>query len=230
VTQTPQASEGISMRSTCLRATSLLVLSLLAPAAVAAQEPASPTATATPVAEAVERAPVVVDGRRLFVVAGVTAFPAAKRAAFIADGIRDLARDPAFDPATLTVVEEERETRIMAGERRLFRLFDVDAEIEGVDRRILAEVCVTATRQAIVDYRAVRTPDAVRAALWKAAVASLVGLGALVLAVLATRAIDRRLARRFRDRVKSLTISSFELVRAERLWGVVRGAVRLPCA
>jgi len=45
--------------------------------------------------------------------------------------------------------------------------------------------------------------------------------------VLATRAIDRRLARRFRDRVKSLTISSFELVRAERLWGVVRGAVRL---
>jgi small-conductance mechanosensitive channel len=210
-----------------------LLLALTATAVAAQEAPGSagesgpPARTAFVGESTVDSAPVVVDGRKLFIVAGVTAFPAAKRAGIIADAIRDLAADPAFDPATISVEEGERDTRFLARGRRLFRFTDTDAEIEGVDRRILVELYLNVIRSTIVDYRAARTREALAASAWQAGIATGVALVALGLLVIGIRMLDRRLERRFRDRVRAVKISSFELVRAERLWGFVRGAVRL---
>jgi hypothetical protein len=53
-------------------------------------------------------APVVIDGRVLFRVRGVTAFPAAERAAAIAQRIRAVAEDRAIPPSALHLVANDR--------------------------------------------------------------------------------------------------------------------------
>ena len=206
----------------------LAVLLTLAAGAAWAQTPTSARARAAGVSESgVDFAPVVVDGRVLFVVTGITALPAAQRAATIAEGIRELARDPGFDPATLTIEQAERESRVFAGEQRLFRILDADAELEGVDRRAVTELSVAAVRRAIVDYRAARAPQAFRAALWRAAGAAAGLLVVVVLVVSAGRAVRRRVERRLAERARGVAIGSYELVRAERLWGFVRASLRI---
>ena len=69
-------------------------------------------------------APVVVDGTVLFTVRGVSALPAAKRAARVAKNIVQAARDPAIDPAAIQAVEAGGMTAIMAGDSRLTAVVD----------------------------------------------------------------------------------------------------------
>ena len=61
-------------------------------------------------------APVVIDGRVLFRVRGVTAFPAAERAATIAQRIRAVAEDRAIPPRAIHLVANDHWTEIVGGE------------------------------------------------------------------------------------------------------------------
>ncbi len=173
-----------------------------------------------------ETAPVILDGVPLFDVAGITTFPAARRAETIADRIQDLARDRAFDPATLAILGSDSELRIGTEGRPLFRVTSADAEVQRLDQRLVAELCLARTREAIVAYRAARTREALASAAWRAAIASAVAL----LAFLALRFMFRRLnlwiERRYASRVKSVTIRSFELLGAGRILLIVRGVFR----
>ena len=63
----------------------------------------------------VQSAPVLVDGQRLFLLRGVTAYPAEQRAAAVRDKIIALAQDESFDPNTISVVEHDDHYAIMAG-------------------------------------------------------------------------------------------------------------------
>lgn len=166
----------------------------------------------------VETAPVVVDGVELFSLRGVSAFPAARRAAAVADRIRDLAGDSAFDPAGIELAHGDRDTRLVAGERLVLRLFDADAELEGIDRRVLAEMCEHRIRESILRYRAARTREALVSAAARSGVATVVAALVLFVFLRLARALRRWLERRYQDRVRAVTISSFEVVRVERLW------------
>jgi small-conductance mechanosensitive channel len=175
-------------------------------------------------------APVEVDGRTLFSVAGIPSFPAPRRAAIVSQRIRELADDAAFDPATLQVTTGELDSKIGAGERIVIRVLDADGEIEGLDRRVLAEVFLRSIQQSIQEYRAARTSEALGSATTRAGIATLAVAIVVVLVLLLAGALKRWLERRYRERVHAVTISSFEVVRAERLWGFVRGAARLATA
>jgi small-conductance mechanosensitive channel len=174
-----------------------------------------------------DSASVVVDGRSLFPLRGIAAFPAAQRAAQVAARIRELARDPAFDPAALALTDTEAGTQIGAGGRAVVRITDLDAEIEGVDRRALAEVCLVQIRTAIGAYHAARTREALIASTWRAAVATLVAALAFVVILRGTRWLRAFLERRYRARLHAVTISSFEVLRAERIWMLVGSVSRL---
>lgn len=125
--------------------------------ALACATPATAQESAGSVAPAPERvAPVVLDGETLFRVRGVSAYPAERRAAEIRARIVELARDETFDIAALGVEEGDEGSRIKAGETILFRVYDVDAELEGIARPLLAAVLVSKTREAVTEYREVR--------------------------------------------------------------------------
>jgi small-conductance mechanosensitive channel len=110
------------------------------------------------------------------------------------------------------------------------RLVDDDAGIEGLERSAYAKIASERIAAAIATYRASRTREALIASAWRAAAATVVAAVVLLVLFWGLRALRALVERRYRERVKTLTISSFEVLRAERIWAVVRGVVRLLAA
>ena len=157
-------------------ATLLLALSTLA----AAQTGASAGDAHALAAEQVDSAMVEIDGEPLFRVIGVSALPAARRAARIAERIEALAKDRQFDPATLSIIDDNG-LAIVTGSTTVMRVVEADATLEGVSRVTLANANLVRVRQAILDHRAARTREAFlggagRALAAAAVAAALVGL------------------------------------------------------
>jgi small-conductance mechanosensitive channel len=214
------------MRAVSFRVLASFAIVLVSAAPGVAQPAPAPAASQVAADAPVDTAPVTVDGRHLFSVRGIPAFPARERADAIVDRILDLARDRTFDPATLDATVEERGTRIGPSDRLVMILTDADAELEGVDRRLVAEVFVGKIRQAIADYRADRAPQALVSKAWRALLAT--AIAAVLL--LAVRWLIRALLHwleRYHERMHAVTISSFEVVKAERIRAAVRWAVRV---
>jgi small-conductance mechanosensitive channel len=209
-----------------VRSLLLVGLWLALPVAVRGEDPAA-KADLHENGAVVEVVPVVIDGETLFSLRGITAYPAGRRAAEVTSRIREVARDPRFDPATLSLAEVARATLVMAGETRVLAVFEADAELEAVDRLTLAEVYVSEIRQAILDYRRARTREALLDSTGGAATATAVAALLFFLVVRSVRSVHRWIERHYRERIQSLKIKSFEVVRAERLWGVVDTALRL---
>lgn len=171
-------------------------------------------------------APVVVDGRTLMRLRGISAFPAARRAAGVSQRIEAVAGDRAVDPATLRVVDADDRTNVLAGETPVLSVFDDDARAEGMaDRRLLAEVYRGAIAQAIVQYREERSPGFVGRRI----VVTLVVIGVLAAALVALRFGAARLTaltrRRLSDRIEAVEVRSFNLVTANHLERTVEGLI-----
>jgi len=168
---------------------------------------------------------VVIDGRELFRVRGNTAFPPELRAQRIAARIKALGETEKFRTEDLKAVESEFGTAIYAGRERVLVVTESDARLEGVARAVLSDEYLVRVREAIDAYRVARTRDALTTSALKS-------LGAVAVFVLATtlviglwRRLHAALEQRYRDRVRSLGIQSFQIVRAERIWGALRAAL-----
>ena len=171
-------------------------------------------------------APVVIDGRELFRVRGFAGYPAEQRAGLIAQRIVAVARDASVPPSVKASRSPEG-LRLAAGDRQLMAVVEADARLEGLQPEILASVYVPRIEQAISAYRDARAPAVVWRAVQQAALATLLLLVAIVLARAGLGRLDRRIARGFDERIRSVQIQSFEIVRAQRLRGLLRGATRL---
>src|SRR5690242_18776211 len=99
----------------------VLIVGLVGLADVAAQEPAAPAPASAPAASEaeIETAPVDLDGTVLFRVRGVSSLPAAERARLIHDRLAAVAADGSIPVDSLRVVDDERVSRIRAGDRVL---------------------------------------------------------------------------------------------------------------
>ncbi len=202
----------------------LITLALCWQARVAAQD--------TEAAQAGEPAvaPVVIDGDTLFSVRGVSSFPAERRAGRITEAIRGFAADRAVPPESLVIEETALGSVLSAGGKRLMALVDADAELEGVSRSLLAEAYRQRIAEAVVEYRREREP----ATLWRSAARAIAAtLGTLLVLWIASRALRRlrsALDRRYRARISSVQIQSFEIVRAEQLWQALHRAINVLAA
>jgi small-conductance mechanosensitive channel len=202
----------------------LVALAVCWQARVAAQDPEAAQAGEPAVA------PVIIDGDTLFSVRGVSSFPAERRAGRITEAIRGFAADRAVPPESLVVEETALGSVLRVGGKRLMGLVDADAELEGVSRSVLAEVYRQRIAEAVVEYRREREP----ATLWRNAVRALAAtLMTLVVLWIASRALRRlrsALDRRYRAKVSSVQIKSFEIVRAEQLWQALHRAINVLAA
>jgi small-conductance mechanosensitive channel len=123
--------------------------------------------------------------------------------------------------------QTDHESRVVAGSTPLVRLFDADGDVEMVGRKALARVSLPIIHDAIVAYRAARTREALLGSAGRSAVAFLLAVLAGCAVLLLARWGERRLESRLRQRIQSLAIQSFEVLRAERLWRLVRDFGRL---
>ncbi|MBS1247096.1 MAG: MscS Mechanosensitive ion channel, partial [Proteobacteria bacterium] len=142
---------------------------------------ASATETVTPAGpeetEEVVVAPVKLDGVALLRVRGISSFPAEKRAALIAGRIEALAADRRFSPTALRVEEAQGASRILAGDQLVLNVTDADAQLEGINRPLLASVYLQRIGEAISSYRRDREPEKIlRGSLFAVAVFVVLGL------------------------------------------------------
>jgi small-conductance mechanosensitive channel len=206
----------------------VLAVAILLPSAAwaAGEGPTAEDDAAVALEGAVDSAQVEVDGMPLFRVRGIVAYPAQKRAETIADRIVALARDRAFDPQDVVIVESEGAVAVMGGELRVMMLVDADAALEGVSKSELALIVQGRIREAIVRYRSNRTSDALLSSTWKALAATGVVALALVLVLTLWRRLDARVTERVHRRMQELKVESLKLVRLEDVGQVVRAILR----
>ena len=171
----------------------------------------------------VQSAAVEIDGREIFRVRGVASFPAERRAEGVASRIRALAVDAAFNPEDLRTVEADIGTEILAGKERVLVVTEIDAQLEGAPRKTTAEVYRLQIRDTIESYRKARTREALTAGAVRAAAALVAFVVALMLVIWTWRRMLVMLERKYRERIHSVGIQSFQIVRAERIWGGLRG-------
>ena len=175
---------------------------------------------ASPPQAAVEQptAPVIVDGVSLFRVRGISVYPAEQRAAAIAERIEALAADRSVPADSLVVRESPLGTILAAGGRQLVSVVNQDAEIEGVDRQVLAELYRRRIIDAIQRFRHDREGPVLSRSGALAAGATLVFALVIWLGLKLLRLSRRTLDQRYRARVHAVQFQTVEVVRAEHLW------------
>lgn len=172
-------------------------------------------------------ASVVVDGRTLFSLRGVSAYPAKERARLITQRIRELARDTSVQPAQLEVSAYGALWSIGIGERRIMAVADADAEVEGLaDPKILAGVYRDRIARAIAEYRDERSARSLLLDMLYAALAT----GVFLLTLWALRWMFRRVAgyleTDYKNRIDELEARTFRVLDAKHLWVALLGFVR----
>ena len=176
--------------------------------------------------DTVQIAPVRVDGAVLFSVRGIAAHPARERAAAIADRIIALADDPAIKADSVEAVESDNSTDIMAGDRFIMSIFDVDAEMDKVPRRVLAKAYVKKVQDTIEAYRRDRASGNILQGAASALGATL-GLFALVLLIRwGFRRLIALVEKRFSSKIQELQARSHDIVRTEWIWASLKGLLR----
>jgi len=168
-------------------------------------------------------APVEIDGQKLFRVRGVSSFPAAQRAVAIRERIEAVAADPAIGGDALRVDDVDDTSTIMAGDQPLMVVTEGDARLERAGRRNVATAHLNRIRQAIDDYRRMRSREALLRGGLYAVGATVVLAVAIILLLWMGRWLDRVLTERVQKRIHSFGIQSFEFVRAEQIWRMLQG-------
>ena len=172
-------------------------------------------------------APVIIDGRVLFRVRGVTAFPADQRAATIAGRIRALANETT-PPTALHLVASEHSTDIVAEDNGIMSVFDADAKAEapGLPRQALAQIYLKKVASAVEAYRAERSPEklarnAVLAGAW-----TLVLVLAVFILFRSLRWLVVRIERRYHSAIEHIESGTFRLISAGSIWLAIRFTIR----
>jgi small-conductance mechanosensitive channel len=167
---------------------------------------------------ALDSTPVTVDGVELFRVSGSASFPSDERARNISERIIAAARTPAIVPSAVVMQPRDGRIDIVAGNRHLVGVVTTDAALEGIALSDAALVRTMRIREALTRYRDDRSPDKLARAVLATTLASAVAALLLLAGIRGFRYSFDALERRYRSRVHSLTIQSFEVVRAESIW------------
>lgn len=187
---------------------------------VSAQEAQEETATQ---ANETIMAPIIIDGRWVGQLRGVSSYPAEERAQIAVDQIVSVARDKNFAIEDLVVIDQEDRSLIFAGEKVLVSVFDMDAEIENLDRKLLAEVTKTKIAEVIQAYRDDRSPELL---LTNAAYAlALTAFLALLFWGVRRffRSLDKWAVANVQTSLKSIASKSHQLIQADQIWTLVAG-------
>jgi len=200
-----------------------LVLSFIGTYASPAQSNAPAQA---PQEQEFDTARIMIDDYFVLRVRGIKAYPAKRRAREIAANIKKIATNRQIKTESIVVVESELASYIMAGEERILAVLDVDASMEQVDRKVLAQAYVSKVREAIEKYRHARDPDRLLKAALYAVLLTVALIGVLFLLKILYRKLSSFLESKYKKKIQTLQIQSLEIVKAERIWTILTSALR----
>jgi small-conductance mechanosensitive channel len=180
--------------------------------------------------EEVDVAPVILDGRQLFQIRGLSTYPADQRAKKIAKRLAAAAGDYRVSPDSLFAVPNELGLLITAGSHEIMTVLDADARLEKLTVPEFAAGCRLRIKDAIVDYRRDREPGRMlRNGILVVVVSAGLALLLFVFARVARRA-ERWLTARYKRTEEATRGRAFEVISTDRLWWLLRmatGAIRI---
>jgi small-conductance mechanosensitive channel len=178
-------------------------------------------------------APVELDGATLFLVRGVSSFPAQERARRIEERLEAVAADPTIPIDSVHIVEQEGLVQIVAGDRPIVAFVPADAHLEQVGTHTLATANLDRIREAIAQYRAARSAAALKHGVVNALVATIAFAAAIIAFLWGWRRADQVLTRWLGRYIHSIEVQSFTLMHGDRIARVLRnslGVVRVVLA
>lgn len=168
-------------------------------------------------------ASVIVDGMWVGTVRGVSSYPAEDRAKQVSDQIISVARDESFSTEDLVVVDEEDRSLIFAGDKIILNVFDMDAQLENLDRKLLAEVTRSKIAEVIENYRRDRSPRL----LLTNALYALALTAVLALLYWGIRRFFKRLDKwaeaHVQTSLENIESKSHQLIQADQVWTLAAG-------
>jgi len=173
-----------------------------------------------------DSARVLVDGRAILEVRGVSAFPAVQRADKIRKAIIAVADDDSISASDIRVEEKDGRTLVMAGGHQVLTLFNADAVLAGVSRKVLAEAVQLRLAKVLEDYRLDRTPRALVINSLYGVAATLVAIGLFFGFRIGFRRLDSIVEQQLRAHLKALEAQSARFIKAQQLAQFLRGLVR----
>lgn len=177
----------------------------------------------------IQVAPVIIDGRALFKVVGVSTYSAKKRAKFISKRIIQLAEDKSVSTSSLAVRRDNEIVQIVAGDTFIMKIFQGDAQLEGdFTPWILANsLIVDQITEAIKNYRHERNKKTIikniYTAIWRTAALIIV----LFVLFFTFKKLDHLLEQHFKRKVESLESKSKKILKARQIWALFKFIIRL---
>ena len=144
----------------------------------------------------------------------------------IAERIVAVARDPAIPAEAVRTEEKGDRTDLHAGDRFLFSLFDPDATLEGVSRKILSEVVRQRIIEVIASYRHDRSPRVLLINSLYAIATTLAAVGLLFGFRHGFHRLDDVVTQRLKNHLKALEAQSARFLKAQQLANVLRSALK----
>jgi small-conductance mechanosensitive channel len=173
-----------------------------------------------------DSAQVLVDGRVILQVRGVSAFPAVQRADKIRRAIIAVADDDSISASDIRVEEKDGRVLITADGHQVLTLFSADAALAGVSRKVLAEAVRLRLEKILEDYRLDRTPRALIIKSLYGGAATLVAIGLFFGFRIGFRHLDAIVEQQLRAHLKALEAQSARFIKAQQLAQFLRGLGR----
>lgn len=172
---------------------------------------------------------VVVDGRELFRLAGIKSYPAKRRTRNAERIIKELAEDPAFDPKSITVVEDDGVHTVYANKRAIVHINPADVYMEGdFSPEKYAKFLVRGSIvEAIENYRYERSPETIEKNVVKALSRTLGLVVILFLLFWSFKKFDEIFERRFKKKIEQLESKSKRVLQARQIWNITKFIFRV---
>jgi small-conductance mechanosensitive channel len=180
-------------------------------------------------AEKFRPAPVLVDDRIIFYIkSGLLSFTAQERADRIANEIIKIAGNSQIDSRSITTMDYEDRTDILAGTTRIMYLTSQDAKEEGMEksRAELAAYYVLKIRKAVEEYREARTSRNIVLGVLYTLAATLALVVLLVLVKRLFRQINTRVEAWRQTKIKALQVQDLEVLSADQARNFLIGSAR----
>lgn len=165
-------------------------------------------------------APVKLDGNVLFNLRGVSSFPAEKRSKEVSGRIKKVAANYSIQPSMVKSVLEDNHSTIYAGNELIVRIFDADADVEGVSRNLLVQTIELKIKSSIETYRTERSRPVVIKNIKKALLATVILIALLFGLLWLIRRVEKGLQNRIRRKIESVENISFNLIKSNQIWRI----------
>lgn len=170
--------------------------------------------------------PVMFDNVVLFYVRGIKSFPADERAKGIEERIEKIATDPAITIESITSVEADISTNLVADGRPIMSIFDIDASSEGVSRDLLTKAYLQKLRTSIEKYRVERSPERLIKNGLYALLSTAVFIFFIRLLLWLFKKLNALIETRYKAKIHALHIQSLEIIQAERIFTGLTSALK----